>query len=234
MSVQETVENALSKILQEKIELTGCGRTDAGVHAKNYVAHFDAEKLPNPSDRSSGRETFLAGANSLLPPGIVLHQFWPVAADAHARFDAVERQYEYHLVFERDPFRQHTAWYFPQGKNLDFEKLQAVADLLPPRRDFFTFCKTHSGLAGFDCEIRRSEWQKTDGGLVFHISANRFLRGMVRLIVGACVNVGLGKVEISDVEFALDHHQILKKNLSVPPEGLFLTQIIYHKDTKGT
>lgn len=218
--MQEKIEQVLSKILQEKIEITGCGRTDAGVHAKNYVAHFDAANvLP---------KSLLVGANSLLPPDIALQKIEQVAADAHARFDARERQYEYLLVFEKDPFRQHTAWHFPQGKKLDFQKMQQLAEVIRQQRDFFVFCKTDSGLDSFDCEIRRAEWlREGDTGLVFHISANRFLRGMVRLIVGASVQIGLGKISLEDVQTAFAERQFLKKSLSVPPEGLVLSNVIY-------
>jgi tRNA pseudouridine38-40 synthase len=220
-SVQATLEEALTTILREKIEVTGCGRTDAGVHARYYVAHFDAtEHLP---------PTFLRGLNSILPDDIAAHDVRPVAPEAHARYDAFERGYEYHVALRKDPFATGTAWFFPQNGKIDLQKMQDVAGLLLNYKSFFPFCKTDSGTEGYDCEMKKAFWEHRpqDFRLVFHIAANRFLRGMVRLIVGACLNAGLGKIEIEDVKSALDEQKPLKKSLSVPPQGLFLTDVKY-------
>ena len=220
-SVQATLEAALGTLLRQPVEVTGCGRTDAGVHARYYVAHFDAEgELP---------ATILNGLNSLLPDDIAVYSVLPVAADAHARYDAFERSYEYHIALRKDPFSTGTTWFFPQHRLLGFEKMQAVAELLPQYRAFFPFCKTDSGTEGYDCELKRAIWdhRPEQHRMVFHISANRFLRGMVRLIVGACINAGLGKIEPDDVRAALAGQKMLKKSLSVPPQGLFLTDVQY-------
>jgi len=221
LSVQTTLETALGTILRETVEITGCGRTDAGVHAKYYVAHFDAEgELP---------PTFLNGLNSLLPDDIAVHDVQPVQPTAHARYDAFERSYEYHIALRKDPFATETAWFFPQYRFFDLKKMQEVADLLPHYAAFFPFCKTDSGVDNYECELKRASWEQkpAEHRLVFHITANRFLRGMVRLIVGACVNAGLGKIEVEDVRSALDEQKPLKKSLSVPPQGLFLTDVRY-------
>ncbi len=220
-SVQATLEAALTTILRQKIEVTGCGRTDAGVHARYYVAHFDAKgNLP---------PTFLNGLNSILPADIAAHSVQQVSPDAHARYDAFERSYEYHIVFRKDPFATGTAWFFPQNGKIDLKKMQKVADLLLHYKSFSPFCKTDSGLQNFNCELKKAFWEHRpqDFRLVFHITANRFLRGMVRLIVGASLNAGLGKIEIEDVKSALDEQKPLKKSLSVPPQGLFLTEVKY-------
>jgi tRNA pseudouridine38-40 synthase len=221
ISVQATLESALSTILQESIEVTGCGRTDAGVHASYYVAHFEAEKkLPT---------SFLNGINSLLPPDIAIHQVQLVAADAHSRFDAYERSYEYHLSLRKDPFTTQTAWFYPMHHQLDFDKMQEVGALLLSFEDFYPFCKTDSGLERYHCTLQKAFWEKRPEAhrWVFHITANRFLRGMVRLIVGACIQAGKGQLALEDIREALEKQTHLKKNLSVPAHGLFLTDVKY-------
>ncbi len=223
MSVQEKLETALSTLLREPIELVGCGRTDTGVHARGYVAHFDTD--------APLLDTFIFKLNALLPLDIAAHHFRPVAPEAHARFDATERQYQYRIVFEKDPFQTETAWFYPQGKHLDVEKMQAVAALLPEFQAFKPFCKSDSGLENFACQLHFARWLPApDGnGLVFEISANRFLRGMVRLIVGACVDAGRGKILPEDVRRSLEAQTPLVRAWSVPPQGLVLSRIIYGK-----
>ncbi len=218
-TVQETMEAALSTILRQPVELTGCGRTDAGVHARYYVAHSDITgRLPT---------TFLNGLNSLLPHDIAVYAIQAMPANAHARFDAFERSYEYHIDLRKDPFSTDTAWFYPQGLKLDRQYLQEVAALLPQYEAFFPFCKTHSGVEHYACSNLKTHWVLEDNRLVFHISANRFLRGMVRLIVGACIQVARGQLRIEDVRHALNQQTALKKNLSVPAEGLALVGVKY-------
>jgi tRNA pseudouridine38-40 synthase len=219
-TVQATLEAALSTILRTKIEITGCGRTDTGVHASYYVAHFDAPELP---------PTFLNGLNSILPEDIAVHEIRPVAAETHARFDAFERSYEYHLSLRKDPFSTETAWFYPMHTKLDFDKMQEMAALLPRYTAFFPFCKSDSGLEHYHCELKTAFWEKRPETRrwVFHITANRFLRGMVRLIVGASIQIGRGQIKVEDVKNALDEQKPLKKSLSVPPQGLFLTDVKY-------
>lgn len=220
-SVQETLEQALSTLLRSNTEITGCGRTDAGVHARYYVAHFDADgPLP---------KTFLNGINSILPPDIAIHEVRPVHAGAHARFDAFERSYAYHISLRKDPFSTDMAWFYPNHRALDLQRLTQTAELLLQYQAFFPFCKTHSGVDNYGCDLKRAFWEIPEGGhaMIFHITANRFLRGMVRLIVGACMQVATGKLDPGDVKRALDEQKTLKKSLSVPPHGLFLTAVHY-------
>ena len=220
-SVQATLEAALSTILREKISITGCGRTDAGVHARYYVAHFDCEStLPS---------SFLNGLNSLLPLDIAVHECKTVSTEAHARFDAYERSYQYFVSLRKDPFSTETAWHYPLFANLDFEKMQAVAALLPRYQAFFPFCKSDSGLEHYACDLKAAYWEQLPEShqWVFHITANRFLRGMVRLIVGASIQVGRGQLSIETVQTALDKQEPLIKSLSAPPQGLFLTDVKY-------
>ncbi|MBL7815161.1 MAG: tRNA pseudouridine(38-40) synthase TruA [Saprospiraceae bacterium] len=218
-SVQQTIEDVFSMMLRQPVEITGCGRTDTGVHAQQYFAHFDFDdKFP---------KNFLDRADKLVGKDIALRQIMAVNNEAHARFDATSRSYEYHISFQKSPFFSETAWFFTQKDQLDFEKMQKTADLLRGYSEFAPFCKTHSDAQTMRCAVTRSEWIFSENGAVFHISANRFLRGMVRLIVGACVNVGLGQITIDDVKKALDNQEPLKKSYSVPPTGLFLTDIRY-------
>ena len=220
-SVQATLEAALSTILREKISITGCGRTDAGVHARYYVAHFDCEStLPS---------SFLNGLNSLLPLDIAVYDCKPVSTEAHARFDAYERSYQYFVSLRKDPFSIETAWHYPLYTKLDFEKMQAVAALLPLYQAFFPFCKSDSGLEHYACDLKTAFWEQRPENQqwVFHITANRFLRGMVRLIVGASIQAGRGQLSVEDIQTALDKQTPLTKSLSVPPQGLFLTDVKY-------
>ncbi len=220
-SIQGCLERALSTILRDTIEVTGCGRTDAGVHARYYVAHFDtAQPLP---------PTLLLGLNSLLPPEIAVYTCTPMPPAAHARFDAYERAYEYHIALRKTPFERGTVWQYPQAQRLDLGKMHEVAAIFPQFDAFFPFCKTHSGVDHYRCQLRSAHWEilPEQHRLVFHISANRFLRGMVRLMVGACVQAGAGQITPDVVRAALDRQAALPKHLSVPADGLYLTRVEY-------
>lgn len=226
-SVQQTIENALARILAlNACPVTGCGRTDTGVHASRYVAHFDTEKeLP---------ASFLKGINSILPPDIAVQQVVAMGEDdltalPHARYSAVLRQYTYHIVGRKDPFSLQTAWYYPLLHRLDYNKLVAAAALIRSFDTFFPFCKTESGTSHYRCELHSLYWQHLPDQqrLLLHISANRFLRGMVRLITGACIQVAAGQMSLADIEKALVNQTTLPKTLSVPPQGLFLTDVQY-------
>ena len=220
-SVQEEIEKTLSTILRQPIEVTGCGRTDTGVHAKQYFLHFDFENtIP---------DALIQRINRFLPKDIAFFRIFPVSADAHARFDAYHRAYEYHLGLWKDPFGQYTNYYYPLGNQLDLKKLQAAASLLLEYSEFYPFCKSNTDVKTMECEMIRAEWMAMESKkkLVFHIAANRFLRGMVRLIVGMCLNVSLGKLSLEEVKDAMDHQKRLAKSLSVPPQGLYLADIRY-------
>lgn len=220
-SVQETVEKAFSTILRTELEVTGCGRTDTGVHASQYFLHFDFDgEFP---------DGFISRINKFLPSDIAIRRFFKVKPEAHARFDAVRRSYEYHLVLEKNPFEIDTAWHFPFFENLDLEKLHEAATLLLEYDEFAPFCKTNNDAKTNICALSRSEWvlDKNNRRMVYHITSNRFLRGMVRLIAGMCLNAGLGKISIAEVRKALDTQELLKNSLSVPPHGLFLSEVKY-------
>jgi len=220
-SVQQTIEEAFSRILGTEIVITGCGRTDTGVHASQYFIHYDFD-----GEYPKG---FLKRINKYLPTDIAIKNIEEVEGEMHARFGANYRSYEYHVVFQKDPFLTDSAFYFPFGKKVDFEKMQSAAKLLLKYDSFFPFCKTNSDAKTMLCDLKRSEWvwKKEGEHLVFHIAANRFLRGMVRLIVGMCLNVAVGKVTLEQLKEAMDNQTRLKKSYSVPPNGLFLNEVRY-------
>lgn len=221
VGVQEKLEETLSTLLGATVELTGCGRTDAGVHASQYFAHFDRdEPLP---------DGLLGRLNRMLPHDIAVYQIHAVAPDAHARFDAIKRSYAYHISLRKDPFYINTAWHFPFFARLDLDRVQQAAALLLEHQSFYPFCKSETDAKTMLCALSRSEWILDEAAqrFTFHIASDRFLRGMVRLIVGMCLNVGLEKVTIEEVRYALENQERLKKSWSVPPDGLFLTAIEY-------
>jgi len=218
-SVQETLETAFSTMLRTPTELVGCGRTDTGVHARIYYVHLDCDKMP---------DNALSRLNKLLPPDIAIHQIHEVKEDAHARYDAFSRAYEYHLHFQKSPFLKDHSFLFPFPSRPDFSKTQAAAKLLLNYEEFFPFCKSNTDVKTMRCELKEARWEQPDANRwVFYIGANRFLRGMVRLIVGMSLNVGLGKVSIEEVQQAMEQQTRLKRSWSVPPEGLFLMKVEY-------
>ncbi len=221
MSVQQKIEESLATVLRTETPVVGCGRTDSGVHASQYFLHFD-HPTPVP-------DNFMSRMNKVLPTDIAFYELKKVADDAHTRFDASRRAYQYHITFKKDPFHQQTKYFFPQWNKLDIDKMQEAATLLLEYSAFYTFCKSNTEVKTMNCDLMDSRWEiHPDGkGLTYHVAANRFLRGMVRLIVGMGLNVGMGKLKIDTVRRALDEQERLTKSLSVPPHGLFLTEVEY-------
>lgn len=218
-SVEETIDTALSLILGEKIKIVGCGRTDAGVHASYYVAHFDfAGEFP---------VAFLRRMNRYLADDIALLGLYRVAEDFHARFQATARSYTYRLSLRKDPFRQTTVTSLPQLQDIEQAQMQAAAAMLLRYEAFTPFCKTNADNFTMNCVLQEARWVFAEDEWTFHISANRFLRGMVRLIVGMCINVGQGKLQLSEVQSALDNQQRLPRPWSAPASGLFLSAVTY-------
>lgn len=217
-TVQGTIEEVWSKLLREPIEIVGCGRTDTGVHALDYYIHMDSKV---PID-----ERLLGRANMMLPKDIALVSLHEMPTETHARFDATSRSYQYHIHFNKDPFLQGKSYYYPFAE-LDKTKLQAAAQLLLEYEDFDTFCKTNTDVKTKKCYLTRSEWVFDGNRAVYHISANRFLRGMIRLIVGMCIQVATGKLDLDYVRQQMDTKLPLDKALSAPAEGLYLCDIKY-------
>ena len=217
-SVQETLNKAVSVILNADINLMGAGRTDTGVHATEMYAHFDFEK---PFDLKS----IVHKLNSYLPKDIVVYDIIPVPDEAHARFDATKRTYEYHINSFKDAFLQDGSWYF--HKKLDLDSMNEASKLLFNHTDFQCFSKVNTDVNTFDCTIFEAYWQQKDNQIVFTISANRFLRNMVRAIVGTLVNVGLHKISLDDFNEIIKSKNREKAGFSVPAHGLYLTKIEY-------
>jgi tRNA pseudouridine38-40 synthase len=220
ISVQEALEDSLSIILNTPLEVVGCGRTDTGVHARQYFAHFDFE-----GEFPAG---FLRRINKFIGPDIALFRLHEVDGEAHARFDATHRAYEYHLTFQKDPFRQDLAYFHSLPATPDLKTMQDSVHLLRDYDEFFPFCKSDSDVKTLRCDLRRAEWEVlSEQDWVFHIAADRFLRGMVRLIVGMSLNVGLGKIRLEEVREAMDNQKRLRQAQSAPPHGLYLTEVRY-------
>lgn len=217
-SVQETLTKALSTILKTDIELVGAGRTDSGVHAKQMFAHFDFDQeidIPYLSHK----------LNSFLPKDIAILNIHKVHDEAHARFDATKRTYEYHIHTKKDAFESDDSWYNQNELNID--KMNDACKILFNYIDFECFSKVHTDVNTFNCKIFEANWKQNDNRFVFTISADRFLRNMVRAIVGTMVNIGLEKVSLPDFIQIIESKDRSKAGFSVPAHGLYLTKVEY-------
>jgi tRNA pseudouridine38-40 synthase len=217
-SVQETLNNVFSTLLQEKIDIMGAGRTDTGVHASQMYGHFDSEIIID-------NAKFIHKANSFLPKDIVVYDIIPVHDDAHARFDATSRTYQYHISTSKNVFNNQLTWYFNQ--NLDIDAMNKSAELLLQFTDFKCFSKSNTDVNTYNCKITEAFWIKDKEELIFTITADRFLRNMVRAIVGTLVNIGLHKISQPDFIKIIEDRNRENAGFSVPAHGLFLTQIEY-------
>ena len=218
-TVQGVIEEALTKLLRCSTEIVGAGRTDTGVNASFYVAHFDtAEEID--CDHIAYK------LNAMLPHDIAIMRVYPVAEDLHARFDAVEREYTYFLSRKKSPFRRHSAWicYFA----LDVAKMNEAAKYLLEVEDFTTFAKLNSNNKTNICNVSHAEWVvEDDGTLCFTIRADRFLRNMVRAIVGTLVDVGRGRYSVEEFREIVDSRDLSRASSGAQPQGLFLSNVKY-------
>jgi len=219
ISVQEVLTKALCTILRGDIELTGAGRTDTGVHARLMVAHFDYE-----GDFPSGFD-LTAKLNSYLPKDIAISKITEVQTDAHARFDAMSRKYEYHIVLQKSVFKTELAARIIN--TLDFEAMNSAAATLKDHRDFTSFSKLHTDVKTNNCNITLAQWTQKDDEWVFTIQADRFLRNMVRAIVGTLFEVGRGKMTVEEFGKVIELKDRCKAGTSVPAQGLYLVDIKY-------
>ena len=217
-SVQETLNKALSTVLNRTIDCMGAGRTDTGVHATQMYAHFDCDELQNTT-------SIIHKLNSFLPQDIVVHNLIQVHNDAHARFDATKRTYEYHIHSFKNAFLQNKSWYFHQKLTIDL--MNEACKILFNHTDFQCFSKVHTDVNTFDCKIYEAFWKEENANLIFTISADRFLRNMVRAIVGTMVNVGLEKITLDEFQTIIESKDRKKAGFSVPAHGLYLTEIKY-------
>jgi tRNA pseudouridine38-40 synthase len=218
LTVQEVLEDALSKLLAREIILMGAGRTDAGVHARQLYAHFDFEAIPD-------KENFVFRLNAFLPKDIAVQDVFKVPEEAHARFDAISRTYEYWIVQQKNPFLSSHAHLIKYP--LDIKKMNEAAQVLLIHTDFECFSKSNTAVNTFNCDVKHAEWRINGGVLIFTITADRFLRNMVRAVVGTLLEVGLGKIDISNVKAILKSKDRSKAGASAPAKGLYLTSVLY-------
>lgn len=224
-TVEQVLEEKLSMILKEEIDLVGCGRTDAGVHARNYIAHFDSHC----QDLISNKAHWIYKFNTVLPRQISVQDIRKVKDTTHARFEATQRVYYYYLSQQKDPFRDPFTWYV-YGE-LDFDLMNRAAAILLEYEDFTSFSKVNTQNKTNNCRITKALWQKSGAReWRFTISADRFLRGMVRAVVGTLVMVGKNKISIDDFRKIIEAKDRGKAGNNAPANALFLTAVNYSKD----
>jgi tRNA pseudouridine38-40 synthase len=219
VSVQECLEKALSTICRQTIAVTGAGRTDTGVHASYFVAHFDSSLL------NLDHPDFTHKLNSFLKDDVSVFDISKVNPTAHARFDAMSRTYQYHLNLRKDPFSVDTSWYF--FRQPDVDQMNEACRILFDYIDFTSFSKLHTDVKTNNCKIIHAEWMQHRNNLIFTVKADRFLRNMVRAMVGTLLEVGLGKMNLYDFRSVIEQKNRGAAGLSVPAHGLFLTDIEY-------
>ncbi len=217
-SVQEEIENALNTLLRKETPVVGCGRTDAGVHAKKFYLHFD-------SDTELNSDKLVYNLNGVLSKDISIYAAHLVADDAHTRFQATSRSYEYHIHQVKNPFLEGLSTEFKMP--LDLEKMNQATHVLLEAKEFGAFCKAGAQNHTDFCDVTEAVWKKNGNQLVFHITADRFLRNMVRAVVGTLLEVGLDKVSISDFQEIINSQDRTKAGVSVPAHGLYLTAVTY-------
>jgi len=218
ISVQQVLEECLTTFLRQHISIVGAGRTDTGVHAKQMFAHFDCDVIED-------LDNFRYRMNSFLPYDIVINEVMAVAASAHARFDAKERTYQYVIVTKKDPFKDKLAYQLFHKP--DVVKMNQAAKLLLGRQDFKCFSKSKTDVKTYYCDIKSALWVEEGSKIVFTITADRFLRNMVRAIVGTLLDIGFGKKSVADLEAILNSGNRSMAGASAPAEGLYLVEVAY-------
>jgi len=223
-SIQAELEKAFSTILQANTPITGAGRTDAGVHARNYIAHFEMDSIIFNNDLAS----LIYKLNSILPYDIAIHEIKAVKDTAHTRFDAKSRTYQYYISTQKDAFETDTTW-LKYGK-LDIKKMNSACEILIKYDDFTSFAKLHTDNKTNICDIKSAFWKVDKSMIIFEITADRFLRNMVRSIVGTMVSIGLGRLSLEDFTNIIESKNRNNAGVSAPASGLFLTEIIYNEE----
>jgi len=222
ITIQQEIEENLSKLLQAQTTIIGCGRTDAGVHATEYYAHYDANSEITP-------ETIRFKLNNMLPSDIVIETIAKVPENLHARYSAKARSYIYTVVKQKPLMDRNHVYHFYPYDRLDKDSMLAAAKLVGEQREFEPYSKTGTDVKTHTCLISESRLQFDDskGRIEYHITSNRFLRGMVRLITGMILNVGKQSVSMDEVKFSFQEQQKLKLDWSVPARGLRLSKVVY-------
>ena len=219
-TVQAELQSALQQLTGQSIDVVGSGRTDTGVHAKQQFCHLDLQAVKDPAG-------FLHKLNGILPSDIAVKGIWRVADDAHARFDATKRSYEYVICSQKDPFLKDQSYYL--SRLPDYQLMNEACDIMLQVNNFQCFSRVKTGVNNFECELSTAKWVPDNDLLVFYVSANRFLRGMVRAMVGTLLQVGLGKIDMQYFRQVLTSKDRKLAGPSVPPQGLFLTGVQYPK-----
>lgn len=225
VAVQEILDKSLSTVLRQPIETLGCGRTDTGVHAKEFFAHFDFEYIDRVPWTTDETGTILRSLNSILPKDIAIKSIFPVAPEAHARFDATLRSYEYHIHFNKDPFKNGYSWELRDKPDVDL--MNKASAIIMEYTDFSCFSKSNTQVKTNNCKISKAEWVINNDSIAFQISADRFLRNMVRAIVGTLIMVGRKEIEPEAVRAIIESKNRSNAGMSVPPGGLYLTEVHY-------
>lgn len=223
VTVQETIQDALSKLLNTNSSITGAGRTDTGVHAFQMFAHFDV-------DETLDTENLTFKLNSFLPKDIAIQSIFQVNADAHTRFHAIKRSYDYKISLKKNVFLFDYTHYVHQ--KLDVDKMNEAANILLEYTNFQCFSKSNTDVKTYNCKIEQAQWKQEGNLLIFTISADRFLRNMVRAIVGTLLNIGLSKIAVSDMHKILASKDRSEAGFSVPSKGLYLTEVLYPENIK--
>jgi tRNA pseudouridine38-40 synthase len=226
-TIQGNLERALGQLLGEPIPVVGAGRTDTGVHARFFMAHFDTTREPE----AIRTLQLVHKLNKVLPPDIAIQDIYPVDDSAHARFGAISRTYVYQICRRKDPFMLNKSWLFERTLNVG--AMQQAAHLLLSYRDFSSFSKSNTQVGTYNCTISHAQWTREEHLLLFEIRADRFLRNMVRAIVGTLVEVGLGKIGTEDFAGIIKARDRSEAGYSAPGCGLFLTGIEYPEATLG-
>jgi len=218
VTVQETIEQAFFTLLKKQIKLTAAGRTDSGVHATQMYAHFDLEE----EDLLYRLKMKL---NSFLGKDILVKNLYKMNKDAHARFDAIEREYKYFITQQKDVHNQENKYFF--SRKLDFKLIQSATQIIKKNKNFKSFCRTRTDVTNFECEIFDFRFEVIEHEIIFTIKANRFLRNMVRSIIGTILDIGLKKTSLKDLNNIIKKSNRIHAGPSAPAHGLFLTGIKY-------
>lgn len=221
-SIQEEIEKALQTLLKEEVRIHGSSRTDTGVHARQQYAHFDFVKLP------ISKEDLLWKLNSFLPKCIAIKKLLEMRAECHSRFDAISRKYVYRINLVKDPLELDKSLHF--GKELNLEKMRAASKILLENIDYQCFSKVKTNVGNFNCTITQAEWIQKGNHLEFHIKANRFLRGMVRAIVGTLLDIGTEKVTLQEFQAIITSKDRTNAGSAVKAHGLTLEEVNYPDD----
>jgi tRNA pseudouridine38-40 synthase len=219
-TIQAEINKALSILLNQSIETIGCGRTDTGVHASEFFAHFDSLEIKDISN-------LIYKLNKFLSKDIAVYNIWKVKNNANARYDAIERTYNYYITKQKDPFLTDRAYYY--YGSLDVHKMNKACEILLTYNDFEVFSKSNSQVKNFICNIYHAKWTEKNKLLNFEITANRFLRNMVRAIVGTMLEIGKGNINLEEFKKIIESKNRSNAGFSVPPHGLFLSKVKYPK-----